>query len=66
MTASPLNPEATTMAIDRTLSKTGLKQHQALSFWSEPSDTLDRIPDAQRSLKDNGFTAQARRRGTQS
>jgi hypothetical protein len=58
------------MAINRTLSKTGLKQPQALSFWSEPSATLDRIPgrvmrpDAQRSLENNA--AQARRREAQS
>ncbi len=58
------------MAINRTLSKTGPKQQQALSFWSEPSDMLDRVPgratDGQRSLKANGLTAEARRRGTQS
>jgi hypothetical protein len=59
------------MAIDRTLCQAG-KQHKSLSFWSEPPDTLDRVPgramrpDGQSSLKDNGFAAEARRRGTQS
>jgi hypothetical protein len=58
------------MLTNRTLSQPDLKQHKALSFWSEPSDILDRVPecpmqpDGQRNVEEGAFAVDALRRGT--
>jgi hypothetical protein len=57
------------MLNNRTLSQPDLKQHKALSFWSEPSDILDCIPerpmqsDGQRNVEERAFATDDLRRG---